>query len=429
MNNSSSPTSSMQSLSDVPTPTLQAIKRLIPWRNLRRPKQVPPDGDWLTWLILSGRGWGKTRVGAEWVLENSERYGRFVLAGRTSGDLRDIMIEGESGILNVAQGERPKYEPSKRRLTFPSGSVAVLRSADEPEGFRGIQAEAVWADELAAWEYPEAWDQMQMGFRLGFHPRQIVTTTPRPTQIIRDLMADRSTVVTVGSTYENRANLTESFLTRIVQRYEGTRLGRQELHGEILDDIEGALWRRSFFHIAEAPLRYHEGQTVPEYRRIVVAIDPAVSYGPESDETGIIAAGVGIDGEGYVLDDQSGRFSPLDWARRAIALHDELKADAIVAEVNNGGDLVEANLRSAGFAGHFIKVTASRGKRVRAEPVAGFYEQGRIHHVRAFPVLEDQLCSFTPESIVSPDRLDALVWAFTELMVGPVYEGRVSLIA
>jgi phage terminase large subunit-like protein len=403
---------------------------MIPWRNLRRPSQVPPESDWTTWLILAGRGWGKTRVGAEWVLENSEHYGRFVLAGRTSGDLRDIMIEGESGIMTVAVDPRPHYEPSKRRITFASGSVAVLRSADEPEGFRGLQAEAIWADELAAWEHPEAWDQLQLGFRLGSRAKQIVTTTPRATPIIRDLIADDGTVMTGGSTYENRANLSARFMKEVVRRYEGTRLGRQELYAEILDDIEGALWKREHIVLGEAPMRIHEGTPEPEYRRIVVAIDPAVTYGPESDETGIVACGVGVDGKGYVLDDQSGRFSPGDWAKRAIALYTDLKADAIVAETNNGGDMVEDTLRTRSFAGHFIKVTASRGKRVRAEPVAALYEQHRILHRRPFTELEDQLCNFTPESVVSPDRLDALVWAFTELMLEPSYSGsQFSMIA
>jgi phage terminase large subunit-like protein len=406
-----------------------ALKRQIPWRNLRRPSQIPPDlrtpsQDWLTWLILSGRGWGKTRVGAEWVLANEQRYGRFVLAGRTSGDMRDIMIEGESGIMAIARNDaRPHYEPSKRRITFASGSVAVLRTADEPEGFRGIQAEAVWADELAAWEHPEAWDQLQFGFRLGFQPRQVVTTTPRPTDIIRELIRDPGTVVTGGSTYENRANLTDKFLHSIVKRYEGTRLGRQELYGEILDDIEGALWKRSMIRHDQPPMRHEKGTERPDYQRIVIAIDPAVSYGPESDETGIILAGRGRDQRGYVIDDMSGRYSPIDWAGRAIGAYRTHSADAIVAEVNNGGDLVEANLRAAGFDGRFIKVTASRGKRVRAEPIAALYEQFRISHLRPFTELEDQLCNFTPESTASPDRLDAMVWAFTELMLGSAYTG------
>ena len=357
-------------------------------------------------------------------------YGEILLAGRTAGDLRDIMIEGPSGIMRIAHQDRPRYEPSKRRLVWPNGCVATLRSADEPEGFRGLSVEAVWADELAAWQYPDAWDQLQLGFREGEKPKQVVTTTPRPTPIILDLLKDPSTYLTRGNTYENKANLSARFIDTVVRRYEGTRLGRQELYAEILEDIEGALWKRSMLQLGEAPLRHTGGEIQPEYRRIVVAIDPAVTYGPDSDETGIVACGVGIDGLGYVLDDQSGRFSPGDWAKRAIALYDDLKADAIVAETNNGGDMVEDTLRTRDFTGHFIKVTASRGKRVRAEPVAALYEQHRIKHRRPFVELEDQLCNFTPESVVSPDRLDALVWAFTELMLEPTYSGdQFSMIA
>jgi phage terminase large subunit-like protein len=415
----------------VPKPLLREMLSEMPWSALARPEQIAPQGDWLTWLILAGRGWGKTRTGAEWVQANVNHYGRWILAGRTSGDLRDIMIEGESGILRIARDPyRPSYEPSKRRLTWPNGAVAVLRSADEPEGFRGLQGEAAWVDELAAWEHPEAWEQLQLGIRLGEQPRQCVTTTPRPTPLIRDLLKDSGTHATRGSTYDNRDNLSPKFFRDIVTRYEGTRLGRQELHAEILDDLPGALWTRSMFTYNEAPLRYIEGTPQPEYRRVVVAIDPAVTYGPESDETGIVVAGVGIDERGYVLDDQSGRYSPNDWATRAIAAYQHYRADAIVAETNNGGDMVEDTLRTRNFDGRFIKVTATRGKRVRAEPIAGLYEQGRISHRQMFTELEDQLCTFTPESLVSPDRLDALVWAFTELMLEPSYSGdQFSLIA
>ena len=427
-----SPTSFVKHLRQtLPPQLMREMLNEMPWSALARKEQLAPPGDWLTWLILAGRGWGKTRTGAEWVQSNVDRYGRWILAGRTSGDLRDIMIEGESGILRIARDPlRPSYEPSKRRLTWPNGAVAVLRSADEPEGFRGLQGEAAWVDELAAWEHPEAWEQLQLGIRLGEQPRQCVTTTPRPTPLIRELLKDSGTHATRGSTYDNRDNLSPKFFRDIVSRYEGTRLGRQELHAEILDDLPGALWTRSMFTYGEAPLRVNHGEIAPEYRRVVVAIDPAVTYGPESDETGIVAAGVGIDQRGYVLDDQSGRFSPGDWAKRAIALHDDLKADAIVAETNNGGDMVEQMLRTAGYSGRYIKVTATRGKRVRAEPIAGLYEQARISHRRMFPELEDQLCTFTPESLVSPDRLDALVWAFTELMLEPSYSGdQFSMIA
>ena len=421
-----SETPSWRSLADVPTHVLLKL----PWELLRRPEQTPPDGDWLTWLILAGRGWGKTRTGAEWVQENVTRYGRWLLAGRTSGDLRDIMIEGESGILRIARDpHRPTYEPSKRRLVWPNGAVAALRSADEPEGFRGLQAEAVWADELAAWEYPEAWDQLQLGVRLGSRPRQVVTTTPRPTKIIRDLLADEGTVATRGSTYDNRANLAPDFFRQIVKRYEGTRLGRQELHAEILDDIPGALWTRETIRIFPPPRIQRHGELELDLARVVVAIDPAVTSGEDSDETGIVVAGLDVTGKGHVLADRSCRLGPDGWARRAIQSYRDFGADRIVAEVNNGGDMVESVLRAVDPNIPYTAVHASRGKRIRAEPVAALYEQGKVTHAEPFPELEDQLCTFTPESGESPDRLDALVWAITHLMLGQSVGGDFSLVA
>ena len=401
----------------------------MPWHLVARKEQRPPTGDWLTWLILAGRGWGKTRTGAEWVQANHTRYRRWILAGATASDVRDIMIEGESGILAISGADRPRYEPSKSRLSWADGSLALLLSADEPDRFRGKQAEAAWVDELATWRYPDAWDQLQLGLRLGPRPRQIVTTTPRPTALIKRLAADSTTHVTHGSTYENRPNLAADFFRQIVSRYEGTRLGRQELHAEILSDVEGALWRRDMITYRPAPLHGVSGELVPDYLRVVVAIDPAVTYGPDSDETGIIVAAKGSDGRGYVLDDQSGRFSPNEWAKRAIAAYQEHKADAIIAEVNNGGDMVEANLRAAGFADAYRAVHASRGKRIRAEPISGRYEQGKISHLRPFVELEDQLCNFTPDTNVSPDRLDALVWAFTELFGAETGGEQFSMIA
>lgn len=414
------------SLRDVPTKLLLKL----PWELLRRPEQVPPPGDWLTWLILAGRGFGKTRTGAEYVKEHHSRYRRWILAGATASDVRDIMIEGESGILAISSGpEYPRYEPSKSRLTWPNGSMALLLTADEPDRFRGKQAEAAWADEVAAWRYPEAWDQLQLGLRLGARPRQVVTTTPRPTPLIKALVADPFTVVTGGSTYANRANLAPDFYRQIVSKYEGTRLGRQELYAEILSDIEGALWRRDQIRYGNAPLHGKDGQLVPDYLRIVVAIDPAVSYGAESDETGIVVSAKGADGNGYVLDDLSGRLSPTEWARRAMGAYELYKADAIVAEVNNGGDLVESNLRAHGYLGAYIPVHASRGKRVRAEPIAGRYEQGKVIHLRQFVELEDQMCNFTVDGVgSSPDRVDALVWGQTELFMAATYGSDFSMV-
>jgi phage terminase large subunit-like protein len=385
---------------------------------LARDNQLPPPGDWRTWLVLAGRGFGKTRTGAEWVQANVDRYARWHLVGPTASSVRDVMIEGESGILAVARDQRPKYEPSKLRLTWPNGSVASLFSADEPDRLRGPQCEAAWADEVAAWRHPEAWDMLQLGLRLGPDPKQIVTTTPRPVRVVRELLADPNTVTVRGSTYENRANLAPAFFSQIIKRYEGTRLGRQELYAELLDDVPGALWSRSMFGDYRAPQNlYHDGVLGPDMARVVVAIDPAVSASETSDETGIIAAGLGNDGRGYVLADRSLRTSPDAWARRAVSAYHEFKADRIVAEANNGGEMVRLTIRTVDPNVPVTLVHASRGKYVRAEPVAALYEQGRVSHVEPFPDLEDQLCSYTPESGDSPDRLDALVWALTELML------------
>jgi len=402
----------------------------LPWEILARPDQRAPDGDWLTWLILAGRGWGKTRTGAEWVHANANRYGRWVIAGRTSADLRDIMIEGESGLLRTAPpGNRPVYQSSRMRLAWPNGAVAVLRSADEPEGFRGLQAEAIWADELAAWKYPDAWDQLQLGLRLGPRPRQVVTTTPKPTRLVRDLLKASQTVATRGSTYDNRANLAPAFFAQVITKYEGTRMGRQELHAEILDDVPGALWKRELIQSFMPPRIERHGIVEYDLARVVVAIDPAVSANEESDETGIVVAGIDVMGRGHVLADRSCRLSPDGWARRAIEAYREFGADRIVAEVNNGGDLVEAVLRTVDQNIPYTAVHASRGKRVRAEPVAALYEQGRVTHAEEFPDLEDQMCSFTPESGDSPDRLDALVWAISHLMLGSSTSGEFSTVA
>lgn len=342
------------------------------------------------------------------------------------------MVEGETGLLRTApRSARPQYEPSKRRIVWPNGSVAALRSADEPEGFRGLQAEAVWADELAAWENPDAWDQLQLGLRLGPKPRQVVTTTPRPTKIIRDLLASDSTISTRGSTYDNRANLAPSFFRQIVSRYEGTRLGRQELHAEILTDVEGALWSLAMLDQSrrKAPGILRHGEIERDLARVVVAIDPAVTATEDSDETGIVVAGIGHDGRGYVLADRSTKAHPSDWAKRAVAAFDEFGADRIVAEVNNGGELVETVLRTVRPSIPFRAVHASRGKRTRAEPVAALYEQGRVSHVEPLAVLEDQMTTYTPDGGSSPDRLDALVWALTDLMLGSTVTGDFSLVA
>lgn len=383
------------------------------WRFWARPDQLPPPGDWRTWLILAGRGWGKTRTGAEWVRAEVEanRRGRLALIGATAADVRDVMIEGESGIMATARPSfRPTYEPSKRRISWPNGAIATAYSADEPDRLRGPQHDGAWPDELAAWRYPEALDMLMFGLRLGRDPRAVVTTTPRPTKLIRELIAAPTTAVTTGSTYDNLANLAPAFAEQIIRKYEGTRLGRQELLAEILTDVPGALWTLEMLE---------DRRQAPDLTRVVVAIDPAVTSGEDSDETGIVVAGIGVDGRGYVLADRSCRLSPDGWAKRAVRAFDEYRADAILAEVNNGGDLVEQTIRTVRRSIPYKKIHASRGKQTRAQPVAALYEQGRVSHTDIFSELEDQLVTWTPESGTSPDRLDALVWAVTELMVGP----------
>jgi len=394
-----------------------AFEQCYRWRFWARPSQLPPEGDWRVWLLLAGRGFGKTRSGAEWVREQIERgtAGRIALVAPTAADARDVMVEGESGLLAIAPNDRrPRYEPSKRRLTWFNGAIATLFSADEPERLRGPQFDAAWCDELAAWRYgQDAWDMLMMGLRLGENPRVVATTTPRPVRLIRALLKTADCAVTRGSTRENADNLAPSFMSAILAQYEGTRLGRQEIEAELLDDVPGALWTRDTIERARV-------SAVPTLRRVVVAIDPAASASESADETGIVVAGVGENGHAYVLDDLSGRFHPQGWAARAIAAFQSRQADRIVAETNNGGEMVEATLRTVDSAVPYKPVHASRGKIMRAEPVAALYEQGRVHHVGAFPALEDQMCAFTggaPSPRPSPDRLDALVWALTELMV------------
>lgn len=394
------------------------------WQIFGRPDQFLPEGEWSNWLILAGRGWGKTRTGAEAIRQlvcgNTPlapgAYKRVALIAETAADARDVMVEGDSGIMGVhPKAFRPLYEPSKRRLTWPNGAVASLFNATEPDQLRGPQHDLAWCDELAKWRYAaETWDMMQFGMRLGDQPRVIITTTPRPLPIIKRLMADPDTIVTKGSTYDNKANLARSFIKSIEDRYEGTRLGRQEITAEVLDDAPGALWSRTILDEKRV-----KPDKLPDMQRVVVAIDPAASADDEGNaETGIICCGLGVDGRGYVLDDQSCRLSPLGWARRALATYDLNSGDCIVAELNQGGNMVEHTIRSARDGVPFKGVRASRGKVTRAEPIAALYEQGKISHVGAFPTLEDQMVLFTAYGIegdTTADRVDALVWAFTEL--------------
>ena len=385
-----------------------------PWRYLRRKSQTPPDGDWTTWLLLAGRGFGKTRCGAEWVHDNVAQYERWTLIGRTASDVRDTMVEGESGLIATQRKDNPcRYMPTKRKVVWQNGSHALLFSADEPDQLRGPQSEASWLDELAAWKHPEAYDYHIMGLRLGLKPRQVITTTPRPTRIIRELMKDHTTVVTRGSTYENRDNLPDAFFELITRRYEGTRMGRQELYAEVLEDLPGALWQNEYFHYGEPP-KASNGQY--DLIRVVVAVDPALSSEEDSDENGIVVVGLGANGLVYVLDDLSAQGSPDQWARRAVYAYAEWQADRIVAESNQGGDMVEAVIRNVAPDVPVKLVNASRGKRTRAEPISALYEQGRVYHLHAFPDLEEQMVTYSPDSYEgSPDRMDALVWGITEL--------------
>lgn len=394
------------------------------WRFIGRDEQIAPDGDWLTWLILAGRGFGKTRTGAEWAREQIKAgVMRLHLIAPTASDARDVMVEGESGLLSVCwagdktdAGEplgRPAYEPSKRRLTWANGAIATLFSAEEPERLRGPQCEAMWADELAAWKYlRETWDMAMFGLRLGTRPRTCITTTPKPLKLLREIMADKRTVVTRGSTFANAANLAPTFLQAIKDKYEGTRLGRQELEAELLEEAEGALWSRSQVEACR-----HKGP-LPEMLRTVIAVDPATTATEESDETGIVAVGLGVDKRGYVLEDASGRYAPDKWAKKALELYDRHKADRIVAEGNQGGDMVTHTIHTERKNAPVTRVHAKVGKRARAEPVAALYEQGKVSHAAPLPDLEDQMVNWEPLSgMPSPDRLDALVWALTELMV------------
>jgi len=401
---------------------IEAHLLLHDWPFWARPEQLPPEGDWRVWLLLAGRGFGKTRTGAEHIRARAiaRTARRFALVAPTASDARDVMVEGESGILAVSPPwERPRYEPSKRRLTWPNGAMATLFSADEPERLRGPEHDLAWCDELASWRYPEAWDMLMLGLRLGDDPRVLVTTTPRPTRLIRALMADPTIALTRGTTYEN-PYLAPAFLGQIMRKYQGTRLGRQELEAELLEDVPGALWKRATIEASRA-------FSAPDLIRVVVAVDPAASSGEGSDETGIIVAGKDKSGCGWVLADASGRFQPLEWARTAISAYRAHCADRIVAEVNNGGDMVETTLRMIDPNAPFASVHASRGKITRAEPVAALYEQGRVRHVGVFPHLEDQMCAFARDAHgtfdvrlagFSPDRVDALVWALTDLLVG-----------
>lgn len=389
------------------------------WDYWARPTQLPPiNKAWYIWLILTGRGWGKSRTAAEWIRAQVEAgyNGRIHFIGPTAADVRDTMVEGESGILAVCPPwNMPRYEPTKRRITWPNGARVTTFSAEIPDRLRGPQCGLIWADEVASWQYPEeTWDMAMFGFRKG-KPKGVVTTTPRPITLIKDLLSTKGVVVTKGSSYENRANLADVYFDTIIKKYEGTRLGEQEIHAKILEDTPGALWPYDI--IADNRCSYEKFKDI-ELVKIAVAIDPATTSKVTSNETGIIAGGIDADGEGYILADGSGRMSPIVWAKQAVKIFASLKADRIIAEKNNGGDMVETTIRTVSPRIPYIGVHASRGKRTRAEPISALYEQGLVHHVGTFPDLEDQLCTWdASDGSSSPDRLDALVWLLTWLML------------
>ena len=412
------------------------------WNFWARDNQLEPDGsDWNTWFINAGRGFGKTRSGVEWVRENVKRGCKRVAAvASTNSDIERVMVKGESGFLNVCwKGDKtyagkkmgfPEWSPTKRTLTWENGAQVQFFSAEEPERLRGPQFELAWCDETAAWNKDmDTWSMLQFCMRLGKHPRIMVTTTPKPTKLIRQILKDPKTIVTTGSTFDNSANLAGTYLKAVKEQYEGTRLGRQELYAEVLEEAQGALWTTAMLDDASVK---HEA--VPDLSRIVVALDPAVTSNAESDMTGIVVAGIDVNGVAYVLGDYTDRLSPQGWASKAIELYHHYQADRIVAEVNQGGDMVKTTIHGEDETVPYKAVRASRGKFARAEPISALYERGLVKHVSNPPdgsslnELETQMRTWEPlGSIGSPDRLDALVWAITDLSLNGYSKPKLTL--
>ncbi len=417
------------------------------WEAIARPEQLLPElhpntlKPWFTALLMAGRGYGKTRVGAEWVRKSVRKYPLVNLIGATADDARDIMIQGESGIEAICPpDEKPKYKKADRLLEWPNGAKSLIFTADEPDRLRGKQHMKVWADEIMSWRYEESWDQMILGLRLGDCPQVVATTTPRNRDLIKKLIKEPDCYVVRGSTFENAHNLAKQFLDKLQAKYKGTRLERQELFAEILDDVPGALWQRD-------KINAYRVTTHPELQRVAVSVDPSGGDGEDSDEQGIIVTARGIDGHGYVLADRSCSLGPDGWGRRAVTAYIEFNADVMVCEPNYGGQMVAHVVKTAArdmsVQINVKLVPSTRGKIVRAEPVAALHEQGREHHVGIFPELEDQLCAFTNNGIEafstgsgkkkkrSPDRADAMVFGMTELMLrdhvtlgdGPIASG------
>lgn len=397
------------------------------WILWARKDQLPPPGEWTSWLIMGGRGAGKTRAGAEWVRGMAlglppfadKPHQRIALVGETYDDARDVMIEGVSGLLAIhRKDECPVYEKTRGKLTWPNGASAQIFSAEEPDGLRGPQFYAAWCDEVAKWRYLDlAWNNLQFALRLGDRPRQVITTTPRPVPLLKKLLTDQHCAVTRTLTSDNAENLSSVFFERVVDRYAGTRLGRQELEGELIEERDDALWSRDMIDASRV-------NTPPELSRIVIAVDPAVTSHKRSDACGIVAVGKGEDGHAYVLEDATlSGARPDAWAARAIALYKRMHADCLIAEVNQGGDVIESVIHAVDPSVPVTKVRASRGKFLRAEPVAALYAKTRIHHVGALSALEDEMCDFGTDGLSggrSPDRLDALVWAISSLKLDAV---------
>lgn len=410
-----------QLLGGLSSRTLDEIKHL--WRYWARPEQLPPPRlpngkPWITWLALAGRGWGKTRAGAEFVISEARKSGamRIALVGITPDDVRETMILGVSGIIpSSPRSFMPRYNQTLGKLQWPNGAEARVFSSETPRKLRGPQFHAAWGDELCAWSNAqETWDMLTFGMRLrridGIPPRVMVTTTPKPMKLLKTLMNASDTYISRGSTYDNAANLSTEILEKWKRQYEGTRLGDQELNAVVRDDVEGALWSSKLIDAT----RIRSGEE-PEMKRIIVAVDPAVTSNRGSDETGICVAGEGIDGRYYVLGDFSGIFKPFEWANRVGSLYEQYRADRIIAEANNGGSLVEENLRLSNRNLPITMVHASRGKVARAEPICALYEQGKVVHVGRHEKLEEQMLQFTGQPSGSDDRVDALVWALYDL--------------
>jgi len=412
---------------------IEALRAEREWLLSGRPDQAPLFGLQATWLVLGGRGAGKTRLGAEWVNALARglppfaghRHRVIAMVGETLTDVREVMVAGPAGVLASARGERPRHEKTRRRLVWPNGAVAQLFSAEDPDSLRGPQFEAAWLDELAKWRHAErCFDMLQFALRLGARPLQLITTTPRPLPLVRRLAGDEAVTVTRLRTEDNAENLAAGFVAALRRRYGGSALGRQELEGELIDEREGALWTRAMIEAAAnlpaAPLT-----------RIVVAVDPPAAASRRSSACGLVAAGVDQRGRAVILEDATmTRARPADWAAAALALYERHQADGMVVEVNQGGDMATQTIRTLNPLAPIKAVRATRGKWLRAEPVAALYAQGRVRHAGRFAELEDEMCDFTADGLSSrrsPDRLDALVWAVTDLLLKPGGEPRVRL--